>query len=74
MKEFCSEYARVRLIEEKQVVLLEWKKATYLENYRQPTSFALELLRDNPGTNFVIDARNILELQEQRRLKKQFIF
>ncbi len=61
MKEFCSEYASVRLIEEKQIVLLEWKKAAYLEDYRQPTSFALELLRDNPGTNFVIDARNGFE-------------
>ena len=61
MKEFCSEYASVRLVEESQVVLLEWKKAAYLENYRQPTSFALQLLQDNPGTNFVIDARNGFE-------------
>ena len=47
MKEFCSEYASVRLVEESQVVLLEWKKAAYLENYRQPTLFALKLLQDN---------------------------
>ena len=61
MKEFISEYANVRWIEENQVVFLEWKKPAYLENYRQPTEYALELLRTNPGSNFIIDARNGFE-------------
>lgn len=61
MREFCSEYASVKLLEENQVVVLEWKKAAYLDNYREPTSFALRLLQENPNTNFVVDARNGFE-------------
>ena len=61
MKTFYSDYANVSLIEEKQVVLLEWKQAAYLENYREPTEFALKLLQEHPGTNFVVDARNGFE-------------
>lgn len=61
MKEFSSEYANVRWIEENKVVFLEWKKEAYLDNYRQPTSFALQLLQDHPDSNLVIDARNGFE-------------
>jgi len=61
MKVFCSEYARVRFLEENQAVFLEWKKPAYIENYRQPTEFALNLLQANPGSNLIIDARNGFE-------------
>ena len=61
MKEFHSEYASVTYIEEDNVVFLVWKKAAYLENYREPGQFALELLREHEGSNFVVDARNGFE-------------
>ena len=61
MKEFNSDYANVRYIEEDKAVFLTWKKAAYLENYREPAVFALELLRNNIGSNLVVDARNGFE-------------
>lgn len=61
MTEFYSEHAEVKYIKEDKVVLLTWKKPAYLENYRMPTEFALELLRNNEGSNFIIDARNGFE-------------
>lgn len=59
--EFCSEYANVKYIKEDNIVLLVWKKPAYLENYRKPTELALEMLRSNEGSNFVVDARNGFE-------------
>lgn len=61
MKEFISEYASVKYVEADNVVFLVWKNPAYLENYRNPTTFALELLRKHEGSNFVIDARNGFE-------------
>lgn len=58
---FESEYAEVTYIEEDGIVLLCWKKEARLENYREPTLFALELLRKHEGSNFVVDARNGFE-------------
>lgn len=59
--EFCSEYAEVTYVKEDNVVLLTWKKPAYLENYRNPTECALQLLRSNAGSNFIVDARNGFE-------------
>ena len=56
-----TEYASVRYIEDDKIVLLTWKKPAYLENYRKPTTFALELLRKYDGSNFIIDARHGFE-------------
>ncbi len=61
MKEFNSEYASVTYKEEDKVVCLVWKKPAYLDNYREPAMFALELLRQYEGSNFVVDARNGFE-------------
>lgn len=61
MGKFNSDYATVEYAEKDNVVFLTWKKAAYIENYRNPTQFALELLRENKGSNFVVDARNGFE-------------
>ena len=61
MKEFISEYASVTYSEEDKVVCLVWKKPAYLDNYREPAMFALELLRGHSGSNFVVDARKGFE-------------
>ena len=55
---FSSEYADVQLWKNK--VLLTWKKEARLDDYRRPTTAALELMRKH-GCDLVIDARNGFE-------------
>ncbi|MEE0421471.1 MAG: hypothetical protein UDG86_15690 [Lachnospiraceae bacterium] len=58
---FDSEFCNVRYISRDNVVLLTWKKFCCLDDYRKPTMFASQLLKENEGSNFVIDARNGFE-------------
>lgn len=64
-KEFNSEYCTVKYLEDKNVVLLQWKKFSSFENYRKPTTFALQMLKENPNSNFIIDARNGFEDEKE---------
>jgi len=59
--EYDSEYCNVRYMEDDNVVLLTWKKFARLDDYRKPTLFALGLLKQYPHSNFVVDARNGFE-------------
>ena len=59
--EFDSEFCNVKYLEEEKIVLLIWKKFCCLDDYRKPTIFALELMKQNRNINFVIDARNGFE-------------
>jgi hypothetical protein len=59
--EFDSEFCNVKYIKEDNVVFLVWKKFCCFDDYRKPTTFALELLRKYPDSNFVFDARNGFE-------------
>jgi quinol monooxygenase YgiN len=61
VKEFDSEFCSVKYINEDKVVLLIWKKFACGDNYRKPTTFAWELLKEFEGSNFVVDARNGFE-------------
>ncbi|OOM80155.1 hypothetical protein [Clostridium sp. BL-8] len=61
MKEFNSEFCNVKFIDKDKVVLLTWKKFACGDDYRRPTSFACELLKENIASNFVVDARNGFE-------------
>ncbi|EKQ58070.1 MAG: hypothetical protein A370_00260 [Clostridium sp. Maddingley MBC34-26] len=61
MKEFDSEFCNVKFIEKDNAVLLTWKKFASGENYRRPTTFALELLKENVGSKLIVDARNGFE-------------
>ncbi len=61
MKEFDSEFCNVKFIEKDKVIFLTWKKIACGDNYRKPTTFALELLKENVGSNFIVDARNGFE-------------
>ena len=63
--EFDSEFCNVRYLEEKQIVFLTWKKFCSYEDYREPTMFALQLLKKYPNSNFVVDARNGFEDEEE---------
>lgn len=58
---FESEYASVKYIKEDNVIFLIWKKEAHLDDYRNPTLFALDLLRKHDKSNFVVDARNGFE-------------
>lgn len=59
--EYDTEYCNVKYIEKDNVILLTWKKFAQCEDYRRPTLFALDLLKQNPKSNFVVDARNGFE-------------
>ncbi|HEX3027803.1 MAG TPA: hypothetical protein VHT34_00505 [Clostridia bacterium] len=59
--EFDSEFCNVKYIEKNNVVFLTWKKFCCLEAYREPTTFALQLLRRFPNSHFIVDARNGFE-------------
>lgn len=64
MKEFDSEFCNVKYIEKDKVVLLTWKKFACGDDYRKPTTFAWELLKENVVSNFIVDARNGFEDEE----------
>ena len=59
--EFDSEFSNVKYMFEDNIVLLTWKKFCCYNDYRNPTTFALELLKKYPNSNFVVDARNGFE-------------
>jgi RimJ/RimL family protein N-acetyltransferase len=59
--EFDSEFCNVKYIEKDNVVFLTWKKFCCFDDYRKPTTFALELLKEHSNSNFVFDARNGFE-------------
>ncbi len=61
MKEFDSEYCNIKYVEADNVVLLTWKKFACGENYRQPATFAWDLLKEYDDAKFIIDARNGFE-------------
>lgn len=59
--EFDSEFCNVKYIGKDNIVFLTWKKFCCLDDYRKPTTFALDLLKRYTNNNFVIDARNGFE-------------
>ena len=61
MKEFDSEFCNVKFIEKDKAVFLTWKKFACGDDYRKPTTFVWELLKENVGSNFIVDARNGFE-------------
>ena len=59
--EYDSEFSNVKYMAEDNIVFLTWKKFCCYDEYRNPTTFALELLKKYPNSNFVVDARNGFE-------------
>lgn len=59
--EFDSEFSNVKYLSEDNIVFLTWKKFCCYDDYRKPATFALELLKKYPNSNFVVDARNGFE-------------
>lgn len=65
MREFDTEFCNVRYVEEDKVVLLTWKKFACGDDYRRPMTFAWELLKEKPGSRFLVDARNGFEDEKE---------
>ena len=61
--ELCynSDYAEVFWDAQNYMVFHVWKKACAFEEYRMPVKQSLYFLRKNPGSTFVVDARNGFE-------------
>jgi hypothetical protein len=59
--EFDSQFSNVKYEADGNFVLLTWKKFCCSDDYRTPTTFALELLKQYPNSNLVVDARNGFE-------------
>ncbi len=62
---FETEFCKVTFDKENNIVLIAWKKFCCGDNYRKPTLFALDLLKNNEKSNLVIDARNGFEDEKQ---------
>ena len=58
---FESDYARCEYIEKDNVVFHVWKKEAHFEDYRDPVTASLEMLREYAGSVFIVDARNGFE-------------
>ncbi|MDP4144080.1 MAG: hypothetical protein Q8936_06280 [Bacillota bacterium] len=63
--EFDSEFCNVKYISEDNIVFLAWKKFSCYDDYRNPTTFAYELLKKYPNSNFVVDARSGFEDEKE---------
>lgn len=62
---FDSEFCNVAYLEAENIVLITWKKFCCFDNYREPTLFASQLLKENDGSNLIIDARNGFEDEKE---------
>ena len=58
---YLSECSDVFYLEDKNVVLVHWKKYCELEQYRKPLEAALQTIRENSGCNYVADTRDGFE-------------
>lgn len=62
--EFDSAFCNVKYIKDDNIVFLTWKQFARLNDYREPTTFALELLKKFPHSNFIVDALNGFDDEE----------
>ncbi|MBR5358807.1 MAG: GNAT family N-acetyltransferase [Clostridiales bacterium] len=58
---YLSECSDVFYSEDKNVVLVHWKKYCELEQYRTPLERALDVIRDHEGCDYVADTRDGFE-------------
>ena len=58
---FESGFAKTEYIEKDNAVFYVWKKEAHFDDYRKPVSASLEMLREHPGSLFIVDARNGFE-------------
>ncbi len=58
---YLSEYSDVFYVEDKNVVLVHWKKYCELEQYRKPLECALKVIKEHSDCNYVADTRDGFE-------------
>jgi hypothetical protein len=58
---YLSECSDVFYLEDKNVVLVHWKKYCELEQYRKPLEAALQTIREHSGCHYVADTRDGFE-------------
>lgn len=58
---FESDFAKTEYIGKDNSVLHVWKKEAHFDDYRTPVNESLKMLREHPGSVFVVDARNGFE-------------
>ena len=61
---YKSEFADVAYNEELNIVLVTWKKFCVHDNYRKPLLFALDIMKQHNGCNYVADTRDGFENDE----------
>lgn len=64
-KVFDTEFCNVKYIEADNAILLTWKKFANGEDYKRPTTFAWELLKEYKNSKLFVDARNGFEDDEE---------
>ena len=58
---FKSEFCDVNYDAELNVVFVKWKKFCCKEDYRKPLMYALDIMKNNKGCNYVADTRDGFE-------------
>ena len=58
---YLSEFCDVKYEEKHNVVFVEWKKFCCREDYRKPLEYALDIIKNHKGCNYVADTRNGFE-------------
>ena len=58
---FETEFAKTDYIEKDNTIFHIWKKEAHFNDYRDPVSASLEMLREHPGSLFIVDARSGFE-------------
>lgn len=58
---YKSEYCEVAYVENYNVVLVKWKKFCCNQDYRKPLEYALDIIREHDGCDYVADTRNGFE-------------
>ncbi len=58
---YQSEFCSVSYNERYNVVFVEWKKFCSFDDYRKPLEYALNIIKNHEGCNYVADTRNGFE-------------
>lgn len=58
---FDNEFCKVEFLSDYNAVYLAWKKFACGSDYRKPTLYALDIMKQNDNCTFIIDARNGFE-------------
>lgn len=61
---FQSEFCEVDYDDDLNIVFVKWKKFCRQDDYRNPLLFALDIMKNNNGCNYVADTRSGFENEQ----------